>query len=113
VSAVTLHEPIHSKSLDREIPRGNMVGTIDRTFITTNEGPQLTFAMEGRVFRGGETDTNSWQVKGEPDLELTCKKANYRFTTCSTLINRIPDVIAAAPGLCSLDRLGPPSYRHH
>jgi 4-hydroxy-tetrahydrodipicolinate reductase len=69
--------------------------------------------MEGRVYRDGETDSNHWQVKGEPDLELRCDKTNYRFTTCSTLVNRIPDVIAAAPGLCSLDMLAPPSYRHH
>jgi 4-hydroxy-tetrahydrodipicolinate reductase len=69
--------------------------------------------MEGRVYSEGETDKNSWQVKGEPDLVLNCQNANYRFTTCSTLVNRIPDVIAAAPGLCSLDRLTPTSYRHH
>lgn len=113
VSAVTSNDPIFSKSLDANIPPGAMIGKVDRTRITTQEGAHFSFAMEGRVFRDGETDTNSWQINGEPDLELTCKKTNYRFTTCSTLVNRIPDVIAAAPGLCSLDHLGPASYRHH
>ena len=113
VAAVTLEEPIQSRSLKTEIPAGNMVGTIDRTAVATQEGPQFEFVMEGRVYREGETDSNTWQVKGEPDLELSCKRTNYRFTTCSTLINRIPDIVAAAPGLCSLDRLKPPSYRHH
>lgn len=113
VTAITSEDPIYSKSLDAEIEPGAMIGTVDRTRITTHEGPHFSFAMEGRVFRDGETDTNSWQINGEPDLELTCDKANYRFTTCSTLINRIPDVIAAATGLCSLDSLGPASYRHH
>lgn len=113
VTAVTFREPIHSRSLKTNIPAGNMVGTIDRTVVSTREGPHFEFTMEGRVYREGETDSNSWQVKGEPDLELNCQQANYRFTTCSTLVNRIPDIVAAAPGLCSLDRLKPPSYRHH
>jgi len=113
VTAVTSEDPVYSKSLNAEIPPGAMVGTLDRTHISTEEGPEFSFAMEGRVYRDGETDTNSWQIKGEPDLALTCDKANYRFTTCSTLINRIPDIIAAAPGLCSLDSLGPAIYQHH
>jgi 4-hydroxy-tetrahydrodipicolinate reductase len=113
VTAITFDEPIQSRSLKTEIPAGHMAGTIDRTLVSTQEGPQFEFAMEGRVYSEGETDKNSWQVKGEPDLVLNCQNANYRFTTCSTLVNRIPDVIAAAPGLCSLDRLTPTSYRHH
>ncbi|OSQ52427.1 NAD(P)H-dependent amine dehydrogenase family protein [Marivita geojedonensis] len=113
VTAVTLDEPIHSTSMSTDIPPGGMIGTVDRTRITTNEGPVFSFAMEGRVYRPGETDTNAWKIDGEPDLELNCNNANYRFTTCSSLINRIPDIIAAAPGVCSLNMLGPPTYRHH
>ena len=112
VEAVTLDERITCHALSREIPPGHVIGTIDRTVVTTQEGPQFEFAMEGRVYREGETDTNFWRVAGEPDLTLSCENAHYRFTTCSTLVNRIPDVIAAAPGLWSLDRLGPPGYRH-
>lgn len=113
VSAVIFEERVHSRSLNREIPAGNMVGTIDRTVVATREGPTFEFSMEGRVYREGEKDSNAWQVRGEPDLALDCHEANYRFTTCSTLVNRIPDIVAAAPGLCSLDQLPPPSYRHH
>lgn len=113
VTAVTFDTPVQSLSLATEIMPGHMAGTIDRTVVTTREGPLFEFTMEGRIYRPGETDSNAWQVKGEPDLELTCQKANYRFTTCSTLVNRIPDIIAAPPGLCSLDRLQAPGYRHH
>jgi 4-hydroxy-tetrahydrodipicolinate reductase len=113
VTAVTAAERTYCRSLAEEIRPGCVIGTIDRTLITTREGPRFEFAMEGRVYRDAETDNNLWQVKGEPDLELSCENSNYRFTTCSTLINRIPDVIAAAPGLCSLDMLNPPAYRHH
>ena len=113
VTAVTSSEQIHCRSLNTEVPPGHVIGTIDRTVVTTREGPQFEFAMEGRIYRDGETDNNFWKVQGEPNLQLNCEDANYRFTTCSTLVNRIPDVIAAAPGLCSLDMLTPPRYRHH
>ena len=113
VTPVTSEQWFDCRSLGTSIQPGSMIGTIDRTVLSTREGPQFEFTMEGRVYRDGETDSNHWQVKGEPDLELRCDKTNYRFTTCSTLVNRIPDVIAAAPGLCSLDMLAPPSYRHH
>jgi hypothetical protein len=113
VTAVTSGQPVFCRSLAQDIPSGHVVGTIDRTMVTTQEGPRFEFAMEGRLYREGETDTNSWQVQGEPALEFKCDNANYRFTTCSTLINRVPDVIAAPPGLFSLDMLPPPAYRHH
>ena len=113
VTAVTASAQTHCQSLSNEVPPGHVIGTIDRTVVTTREGPQFEFSMEGRIYRDGETDNNFWKVRGEPNLQLNCEDANYRFTTCSTLVNRIPDVIAAAPGLCSLDMLNSPSYRHH
>ena len=79
----------------------------------TREGPVLVFAMESRVFSDLETDTNHWEVAGEPALSLHCADANDRFTTCSTLINRLPDVIAAPPGLCSLDQMPPARFQPH
>lgn len=113
VAAITLEDPIHCRSLAVEIPPGSMIGTIDRTVVTTQQGPVFEFFMEERVYRDGDADSNLWQVKGEPDLEPRCQEANYRFTTCSMLVNRIPDVVAASPGLLSLDMLKPPSYKHH
>lgn len=113
VSAVIADAWMQCRSLAINVPPGAMIGTVDRTVLSTQEGPRFEFTMEGRIYRDGETDSNHWRVTGEPELELRCDKSNYRFTTCSTLVNRIPDVIAAAPGLLSLDMLQPPSYWHH
>ncbi|WP_372579079.1 NAD(P)H-dependent amine dehydrogenase family protein [Ruegeria hyattellae] len=112
VTPIARSEAIYCGSLGVEIPPGSMTGTVDRTVVTTREGPQFEFTMEGRVYRDGETDSNHWQVFGEPNLQLSNSEASYRFTTCSTLVNRIPDVIGAAPGLCSLDKMCTPSYKH-
>ncbi len=104
--------PTFCRSLDRVIPCGHLLGTVDTTEIQTTEGPRFKFSMEGRVYFEGEADTNYWHVKGEPELDLRNDRSSYRFTTCTSVINRIPDVITAEPGLVSLDRLGSPSYKH-
>jgi len=112
VSPVLADQPTFCKSLDRMVAPDRMLGTLDTTEICTEEGPRFTFAMEGRVYREGEADVNEWHVQGEPDLHLRNDCVPYRFVTCSSVINRIPDVIRAEPGLISLDRLGKPSYKH-
>ncbi len=68
--------------------------------------------MDGRVYGEGETDTNEWLVRGEPDLHLRNDDVPTRLITCTSVVNRIPDVINAPPGLVTLDRLGKPRYKH-
>mgnify|MGYP001826051134 CR=1 FL=1 len=108
VTAVTHDRALRSTALSIDVAPGHVIGTVDRTQITTVEGSVFEFSMEGRLYEEGDTDSNDWQVEGEPNLHLSNTQVPYRFTTCSTLVNRIPDVIAAAPGLVSLDQLGAP-----
>lgn len=112
VSPVLAVEPTYCRSLDRLVSPGQMLGTVDTTEIKTKEGPRFKFSMEGRVYREGEADINEWHVRGEPELHLRNDRVPYRFITCSSVVNRIPDVIQAEPGLITLDRLGKPSYKH-
>lgn len=111
VEPVTSEEVVHCQSLGADIEPGSLIGTIDLTELITQEGPRFEFTMEGRVLVEGEQDSNEWRVVGEPELELKNDGVPTRFVTCSTLINRIVDVIKAQPGLLSLDRLGPPGFR--
>ncbi len=112
VAPVLADEPTLCHSLKCTVPAGHLLGIVDTTEIETIEGPRFTFAMEGRVYREGETDTNEWRIRGEPELHLLNNSVPYPFITCSSIINRIPDVIRAEPGLITLDRLGKPSYKH-
>lgn len=112
VAPVVADAPTLCRSLDRTIQPGHLLGTVDTTEIRTAEGPLFKFAMEGRVYQAGESDTNEWHVSGEPELHLRNDRVSYRFTTCTSVVNRIPDVIGAEPGLVSLDRLGAPGYKH-
>lgn len=99
------------RSLERKVPNGHLLGITNGTEIQTEEGPRFSFEMEGRVYQDGETDLNEWHVRGEPDLHLRNDQVPTRFITCSTLVNRIPDVIRAQPGLITLERLGKPRYK--
>ena len=70
--------------------------------------------MGGRIYEPGEADMNEWVVRGDPEeLHLRNDRVPTRLITCTTLVNRIPDVINAEPGLVTLDRLGKPRYKHH
>jgi secondary-alkyl amine dehydrogenase [NAD(P)+] len=101
-----------SRSLGVVIPAGRILGVVDATTIETDEGPTFTFRMAGRIYRAGEVDVNEWRVRGEPDLHLRNDDVPTRLITCTSVVNRIPDVIDAPPGLVTLDRLGKPRYKH-
>lgn len=112
VSPVLAQADTLSRSLGRAVPAGHLLGVVDATTIETEEGPRFTFSMEGRVYREGETDINEWRVRGEPDLHLRNDGVPTRLITCTSVVNRIPDVIKAAPGLVTLDELGKPRFKH-
>jgi hypothetical protein len=58
-----------------------------------------------------EGDINEWQIAGEPDLVLSNGTVPTQTTTCTQLVNRIPDVIAAPPGLVTVEKLPRLRYR--
>lgn len=112
VSPVLADVDTPSRSLGRVIRAGRMLGIVDSTTIETVEGPVFSFEMAGRVYREGESDENEWRITGEPELHLSNERVPTRLITCTSVVNRIPDVIAAPPGLVTLDRLPQPRYRH-
>jgi 4-hydroxy-tetrahydrodipicolinate reductase len=112
VEPVLAEEDTPSASLGRPVRRGHLLGILDTTTVRTAEGPTFSFAMAGRVYRAGEADVNEWTIRGEPDLHLRNDRVPTRLITCTSVVNRIPDVIAAEPGLVTLDRLPQPRYRH-
>jgi 4-hydroxy-tetrahydrodipicolinate reductase len=112
VAPVIAQADTPSRSMGVVIPAGRMMGVVDSTAISTVEGPVFTFEMAGRVYGPGESDMNEWVVRGEPELHLRNDRVPTRLITCTTLVNRIPDVIMAPPGLVTLDRLPQPRYRH-
>jgi hypothetical protein len=103
--------PLTCKALGTTVEAGRLIGFTDVDTVHTAEGPVLVLEMTGKVYAPGESDSNRWSLVGEPSLELHNDDLPTHLTTCSTLVNRIPDVIAAEPGYRTLDLLPPLRYR--
>jgi 4-hydroxy-tetrahydrodipicolinate reductase len=99
------------QSLDLEVPPGEVIGFSDRDTAVTAEGPVLSLELSGRLYRESESDVNEWRVAGEPSLHLLNPAVDTRLTTCTQLVNRIPDLLAAPPGLLTVAELPAPRLR--
>ncbi len=104
-------ESMHCRALELDIAPGEVIGFADTDALRTAEGPVLKLGLSGRLFRKGEKDVNDWRVLGDPELRLVNPEVDTRSTTCTQLVNRIPDVIEAAPGLVTIAELPPPRLR--
>jgi 4-hydroxy-tetrahydrodipicolinate reductase len=104
-------QPVESKALGVTVEPGKVIGFTDVDTVRTNEGMTLTFEMTGRVYVAGETDINDWTITGEPELHLSNPAVPTGMTTCTQLVNRIPDVINAPPGFVTVEKLPRPQYR--
>jgi hypothetical protein len=98
-------------SLNRQVPAGRVIGFTDVDVLETEEGPTITLEMTGRLYEDGEVDVNEWAIHGEPTVTVSTPAVPSDITTCTALINRIPDVINAAPGFATIDQLPPMRYR--
>lgn len=105
--------PMHSHALDVDIAAGDVIGFTDVDEIHTAEGVVLTFEMSGRVYGASDGDINEWSIAGEPDLVLSNGTVPTQITTCTQMVNRIPDVINAAPGFVTIEKLPRLRYRAH
>ena len=97
--------PVHCKALGIEIPAGKVIGFTDVDEVTTREGIRLSLEMTGKVYAEGETDSNAWEVRGEPTVRILSDHLATHYTTCGTLLNRIPQLLAAEPGYLTIDSL--------
>jgi 4-hydroxy-tetrahydrodipicolinate reductase len=102
--------PVKSTTLGRYIEPGQALGMAARATATTCEGIEIAMEVRGVVYEPGDVDLNSWAITGEPSTKVDVDKPNTVKLTCGTIVNRIPQVIAAAPGFTTLELLPPAKY---
>ncbi len=100
-------QPLWSDVLQTEIPAGHATGLSATVITTTEEGITLETECVGKVYAPGEEDSITWTIYGEPDLDFVLKKPDTVAITCASVVNRIPDLINAAPGYITTDKMGP------
>jgi 4-hydroxy-tetrahydrodipicolinate reductase len=107
VEPVVFDAPIFCQLLEREIPAGDCVGTRIIVETETREGVTGNARIELRLFKEGEVEHMLWSVDGKPASRIRIERDDSAHATAACLFNRIPDVIAAPPGIVLVSELKP------
>ena len=96
----------------RLIPEGRFeagvcVGVRTRLEVATEEGVVATALIEQRMFLPGDVEHMTWEVQGTPRNRVRVERLDSAEATAGNLFNRIPDIIAAPPGIVPVTELGP------
>jgi len=104
---VVWEDEVYCRHLERTIPAGHSVGCRTVVEIATREGVTSTSHFEYRVFRPGEVEHGTWRVHGAPGSELRVVRHDSGVAQAASLLNRVPDVLGAPPGIVTVLQLGP------
>ncbi len=86
---------------------GLCMGVSIKTRTTTREGVIGTALVDSRIPREGEIEHMYWQVEGKPRTRTLVERLDSAHATAANLFNRIPDIIAAPPGIQLVSNMGP------
>lgn len=103
-------QTLRSASLGREIQAGHATGMKAVVVTETHEGPVIETHCVGKLYAPGEVDLNEWTLRGEPDTTVTIRQPATPALTCATVLNRLPQLLAAPPGFVTTDRLESAAY---
>jgi len=104
---VLFDEPVYCRELEKELPAGTCVGTRTMAVVDTVEGVQARSRFEYRLLRPGEVEHSTWKINGSPGMEVRVVREDSDVAQASSLVNRIPDVLAAEPGITPITDMGP------
>lgn len=104
---MTSEQPVHCKALERSIEPGRVIGWRYRSVVETREGVTAESTSEMRLLEEGEQEQMIWEVDGLPRNRIVVQRWDSVEASAAAVLNRIPDVIAAPPGIQLLSQLGP------
>ena len=93
------------------IPAGHATGMSAVVTTITEEGIVIEAECIGKVYAAGELDQNVWTIQGEPNTEVIINRPATVELTCATIVNRIPDLIAAPPGFTTTEKMPTNAFR--
>ena len=106
IEPAVFEEDYESTFMECVIPAGNCVGVRIIAEIDTEEGVTARSEIEVRQFREDDVEHMFWEVNGEPKSRIRIEREDSAHMSAACLFNRIPDVIAAPPGIQPVSRLG-------
>lgn len=102
---------LKSSTLNMVVKKGQCAGMSAVVTTTTKEGITLETQCIGKVYAPDEFDCNEWTVEGEPTTTVVVNKPATVEMTCASIVNRIPDLIAAPAGYVPTCRMGVITYK--
>lgn len=107
IEPVTFDQDYDSDFMGCVIPAGNCVGIRIVADIATAEGVTARSEIEVRHFKADDVEHMFWEVNGDPRARIRVEREDSSLMSAACLFNRIPDVIAAPPGIQPVSQLGP------
>jgi 2,4-diaminopentanoate dehydrogenase len=108
VEPITFDVPTPSRYVpEGSFPPGTVIGSRVLAEIETKEGVTATANIELRILLPHEVEHTFWAVDGMPHTRVRVERDDSAHATAANLFNRIPDIIAAPPGIQPVYRLGP------
>lgn len=105
IEPVVYDVPVHSRYGTFE--PGLVMGVRFHCRTTTAEGVTGTGLVDQRLFLPGDVEHMFWEVEGTPRNRVRVERLDSAHATAGNLFNRLPDVIAARPGIVPVYELGP------
>ena len=107
----TYKKDLKSSTLGMTIKKGDATGMSAIVTTTTKEGIVLETECIGKVYGPDEFDQNEWTIEGEPSTTVTISRPATVEMTCASIVNRLPDVVAAPAGYVTTDRMADINYK--
>lgn len=104
---VLSNQPVWCGILNKSLEPGTSLGLRIMVTVETQEGPTANAHIELRILAPDETEYMKWIVDGRPATKIQVDRTDGVHSSAACMINRIPDVIAAAPGVRLVSELGP------
>lgn len=117
IDAVTTVEPVIARKAFRseeagiEVSAGHLSGLDTCLRLNTVEGVTLSARFISKLREDGDSNHATWDIEGSPGLSVFMQDRHDIVTTSATVVNRIPDVINAAPGFTTVSALPAPMFR--
>jgi len=108
VEPVVFDDPVPSRHApEGYFAAGLCMGIRMRSKTTTKQGAIGTAMVDSRIIKPGEIEAMYWSVEGKPRTRTHVERLDSAHATAGNLFNRIPDVIAAPPGIVPVFKMGP------
>ena len=109
----TYRQDLKSSTLGMVIKKGDATGMSAVVTTTTKEGIVLETECIGKVYGPDEFDQNEWTIEGEPSTTVVINRPCTVEMTCASIVNRLPDVVAAPAGYVTTDRMADINFKQN